>query len=258
MTELPPRFVLGVVAVLGAIVGSFLNVCIYRLPLRQSIVWPASACTACSRPLEWYENVPILSYAILRGRCRTCRTPFTIRYPIVEALTAAMFALAWWYYGPGLLFISRIVFGCALVVLFAIDLEHQLLPHAVTLPAIAVGFAFSFFTEPGWRASLVGIVAGFGILMAVFYGYLWARHIEALGMGDPKMLAMIGAFLGWQMMLVSLFAASFIGSLVGLLLIATRRGTMASKVPFGCFLALGGALAASVGPNLVHWYLGNL
>jgi leader peptidase (prepilin peptidase)/N-methyltransferase len=251
-------FPLVVVAVFGAIVGSFLNVCIYRLPLGKSIVWPASACARCGRALAWFENIPIVSYFVLRGRCRTCGERISPRYPIVEAITAAMFALAWWYYGPGVLLASRLVLGCALIVLFEIDREHQILPHAITLPGIAVGFAFSFFTEPGWASSLAGAVIGGGTLLGIAYGYYFLRHEEGLGMGDFKMLAMIGAFLGWPLTLLTLMMASVSGSIVGVFLILTQRGGMKSALPFGTFLALGAVIAATVGPDLVRWYLGLL
>ncbi|MBW8860755.1 MAG: prepilin peptidase [Acidobacteria bacterium] len=164
LAELPPALAITIVAMFGAIVGSFLNVCVYRLPLQKSVVWPASACTKCQRELLWYENVPVVSWIVLRGRCRTCATPISVQYPLVEAITAAMFGLAWWYYGPGALLVSRLLFGCALIVLFAIDLEHHLLPNVITLPGIVIGFAFSLFTEPGWEASLIGLVAGGGSL----------------------------------------------------------------------------------------------
>jgi leader peptidase (prepilin peptidase)/N-methyltransferase len=242
-------------AAFGAVIGSFLNVCIYRLPLQTSVVFPASACPHCRRELSWYENIPIVSWLVLLGRCRSCRAPIGVRYPIVEAITAVMFAAAWWYYGPTPLLASRLILGCALIVLFAIDLEHQLLPNAITLPGIVVGFLFSVFTEPGWLASVIGILVGGGVLLAVYYAWLWIRGVEALGMGDPKMLAMVGAFVGWKMALVTLMVGSFIGSLVGLGLILSGRGTMASKVPFGCFLALGAAGAATVGPAVLDWYL---
>jgi len=242
-------------AMFGAIVGSFLNVCIYRLPRHASIVWPASACPACNRPLSWFENVPVVSYVWLLGRCRTCRAAISSRYPIVEALTAGMFALGWWYYGPGPLLVSRLAFGCALIVLFAIDLEHHLLPNVITLPGIVVGFGFSLFTEPGWFASLLGIVLGGGVLFLVAEGYYWLRHEEGLGMGDVKMLAMIGAFVGWRLMLVTLMMASFAGSLLGLAILATRRGGMKYALPFGTFLALGAAAAVTVGSSLLEWYL---
>ena len=239
----------------GAVIGSFLNVCIYRLPHGRSVVWPPSACARCERPLAWYENVPILSFLVLRGRCRTCGERISFRYPVVEATTAVMFGLEWWYYGPGILLASRLVLGCALIVLFEIDREHQILPHAITLPGIAVGFAFSLFTEPGWASSLAGIAVGGGTLLAIGYGYYVLRHEEGLGMGDFKMLAMIGAFLGWQLTILTLMVASVLGSALGVLLILTRRGEMKSALPFGTFLALGAAFAATFGPGLVSWYL---
>ncbi len=243
-------------AAFGAIIGSFLNVCIYRLPLGKSVVWPSSACPACARELSWYENIPVLSYLVLRARCRTCAAPISIRYPLVEALTAAMFTAAWWYYGPQPLLAARLVFGCTLIVLFAIDLEHHLLPNAITLPGIVVGFLFSFFTEPGWEASLAGMLVGGGVLYGVAEAYYRVRHEEGLGMGDVKMLAMVGAFLGWKLTLVTLMMASLGGSVIGVLLIVTKRGSMKYALPFGTFLALGAVVAATVGPALLDWYLG--
>ena len=253
--DLPLPVGIAIAAAFGAVVGSFLNVCIYRLPLGKSVVYPPSACTNCARELLWYENVPIVSWLVLRGRCRTCGTPISFRYPLIEALTAAMFGLAWWYYGPGALVASRLIFGCALIVLFAIDLEHHLLPNAITIPGIIVGFVFSFFTEPGWEASLIGLLAGGGALYAIAEIYYRVRHEEGLGMGDVKMLAMIGAFLGWKLALLTLILASFAGTLIGIGLIVTRRGGMKYALPFGTFLALGAAAAAVVGPGLLEWYL---
>jgi leader peptidase (prepilin peptidase)/N-methyltransferase len=243
-------------ALFGAVIGSFLNVCIHRLPLGQSIVWPASACPSCHRALSWFENIPLASWLALGGRCRTCRGPIAFRYPVVELLTAVMCATALWYYGPSLLFVSRFVFGCALIVLFAIDLEHQLLPNAITLPGIVVGFLFSLMTGPGCLSSLLGIALGGGILFAVAEAYYRVRHEEGLGMGDVKMLAMVGAFLGWPATLMTLMMGSIAGSIVGVLLIALRRGDMKYALPFGTFLAMGAALSATVGPHLLVWYLG--
>jgi len=251
-------FALVSAAMYGAVVGSFLNVCIYRLPLSKSIVRPGSACARCGRLLAWFENIPIVSYVALRGRCRSCGERISLRYPTIEAITSAMFALGWWYYGPGVLLASRLVLGCALIVLFEIDRQHQILPHAITLPGIAAGFAFSFFTDPGWVSSLAGIVIGGGTLLAIGYGYYFLRHEEGLGMGDFKMLAMIGAFLGGPLTLLTLMMASMSGSIVGAFLILTRRGGMKSALPFGTFLALGAAIAATIGPGLMHWYLGLL
>ena len=247
-------FALTFAALFGAIIGSFLNVCIHRLPRNTSIVWPASACPSCGRSLSWFENVPIVSYVFLGGRCRTCRAPITARYPIVEGLTAALFALAWWYYGPGPLLASRLIFVCALVVLFAIDLEHHLLPNIITLPGIAIGFLLSFITPPGWQSSLIGIVIGGGVLYLIAEGYYLVRHEEGLGMGDVKMLGMVGAFIGWKLTLLSLMIASFAGTIVGIALIVTRRGTMKYALPFGTFLAIGAAASATVGQTILDWY----
>ncbi len=243
-------------AAFGAVFGSFLNVCIYRLPRSQSVVWPASACPHCGRLLAWFENIPIVSFLALRGRCRTCKGSIARRYPIVELLTAIMFAVAWWYYGPTTLLMSRLVFGSALIVLFAIDLEHHLLPNVITLPGIVAGLLFSLATEPGWLASVLGVLVGGGVLYALAEIYYRVRHEEGLGMGDVKMLAMIGAFIGWKLTLVALMLASLTGSVIGLLLIATGRGGMKHALPFGTFLALGAAAASTVGPAMLDWYLG--
>ncbi len=245
-----------VAALFGSTIGSFLNVCIYRLPRRVSIVFPRSACPHCGRALSWYENLPIVGYLALRGRCRTCRAPISPRYPIVEAMTAVMFAAGLWYYGPTIELISRLLFGCTLIVLFAIDLEHHLLPNVVTLPGIVVGFLFSLVSEPGWTESLIGIVFGGGILYAIAEVYYRVRHEEGLGMGDVKMLAMIGAFIGWKLALITLIVASLAGSVIGLGLIASGRGNMKYALPFGTFLAIGAAFAAVLGPGLLEWYLG--
>jgi leader peptidase (prepilin peptidase)/N-methyltransferase len=244
-----------VAGLFGAVIGSFLNVCIFRLPRGASVVWPASACPACGRSLAWFDNIPVVSYLALAGRCRSCREPISIRYPIVEALTALLFAGAWWLYGPSLLLAARLIFGCALIVLFAIDLEHHLLPNAITLPGIVIGFVFSLFTEPGWLASLIGILIGGGILYATAEAYYRVRGEEGLGMGDVKMLAMVGAFLGWQLTFMTLMLASLAGSVIGGALIVLQRGGMKTALPFGTFLAVGAALAATVGGPLLDWYL---
>jgi leader peptidase (prepilin peptidase)/N-methyltransferase len=248
-------FALTFAALFGALIGSFLNVCVHRLPRGASIVWPSSACPSCRRELSWFENVPIVSYAVLGGRCRTCKVPISVRYPVIEALTAMMFAAGWWYYGPGPLLASRLIFGCALIVLFAIDLEHHLLPNVITLPGIVIGFMFSFVNPPGWRDSLIGIVVGGGVLFLIAEGYYRIRHEEGLGMGDVKMLAMIGAFLGWQLTLLTLMLGSFAGTIIGVLMLATGRGTMKYALPFGTFLSIGAALSAAVGQSILDWYL---
>ena len=250
-----PLVFVALATLVGAIIGSFLNVCIYRLPLGHSIVFPPSACEVCTRQLSWYENVPIVSWLLLGARCRTCKASLSARHPLVEALTALMFGAAAWHYGPSALLASRLVFGCALIVLFAIDFDHHLLPNVITLPGIGVGLAFSVIAEPGWLASLIGAVVGGGSLWFIAELYYRVRHEEGLGMGDVKMLAMIGAFIGWQLMLLTLMMASVTGALVGLVVIALRKGDMKYALPFGTFLALGAVVATAIGPGLLGWYL---
>jgi leader peptidase (prepilin peptidase)/N-methyltransferase len=241
---------------LGLIVGSFLNVCIYRLPRRESVHWPGSHCTACNRPLSWYENVPIFSWLVLRGRCRTCGERISVVYPLVELITGVLFVAGYAIYGWTPMLAVRLAFACAMVVLFAIDLRHHLLPNVITVPGIVIGFLLSLFLPPGWKASLIGLIAGGGVLFAIAEGYYRLRGVEGLGMGDVKMLSMIGAFLGWKLMLVTLILGSFAGSLIGVGVIALGRGGMKAALPFGTFLAVGALTAAVAGDPLVEWYTG--
>ena len=245
-----------VLLMFGLAVGSFLNVCIYRLPRRESLNWPGSHCTACSRALAWYENLPLVSWLALRGRCRTCRAAISPMYPAVEAITGAVFVAGYFIYGWTPLLAVRLMFAAAMIVLFAIDLRHHILPNAITLPGIVIGFVLSFVLPPGWLASLIGLIAGGGILFAIGETYYRVRGIEGLGMGDVKMLAMIGAFLGWKLMLVTLVLASFAGSLVGIGVMLAGRGGMTFALPFGTFLAVGALAAAVAGDPILAWYLG--
>jgi leader peptidase (prepilin peptidase)/N-methyltransferase len=240
----------------GLAVGSFLNVCIYRLPRRESLNWPGSHCTTCNRALAWFENLPLVSWLALRGRCRTCRAAISPMYPAVEAITGAVFVAGYFIYGWTPLLAVRLMFASAMVVLFAIDLRHHILPNAITLPGIVIGFALSFVLPPGWLASLIGLLVGGGILFAIGEAYYRVRGIEGLGMGDVKMLAMIGAFLGWKLMLVTLVLASFAGSLVGVGVMLAGRGGMTFALPFGTFLAVGALAAAVAGDPILAWYLG--
>ena len=245
-----------VLLMFGLAVGSFLNVCIYRLPRRESLNWPGSHCTTCNRPLAWYENLPLVSWLTLRGRCRTCEAAISPMYPAVEAITGAVFVAGYFIYGWTPLLAVRLMFACAMIVLFVIDLRHRILPNAITLPGIVVGLALSVMLPPGWLASLIGLLAGGGILFAIGEAYYRVRHVEGLGMGDVKMLAMIGAFLGWKLMLVTLVLASFAGSLVGIGVMLTGRGGMTFALPFGTFLAVGALVAAVAGDPILSWYLG--
>ena len=240
---------------MGLAVGSFLNVCIYRLPRHESLLYPASHCPSCARPLSWFENLPLVSWLVLRGRCRTCRTSIGVQYPLVEAITGAVFVAAFVIYGWTPLLAARLLFACAMIVLFVIDLHHRILPNVITLPGIVTGLVISVFLPPGWRSSLIGLIAGGGVLFAIGEGYYRTRGYEGLGMGDVKMLAMIGAFLGWPLMLVTLVLASFAGSAVGIGLLVSGRGDMKAALPFGTFLAVGALVAAVAGHSFLAWYL---
>jgi leader peptidase (prepilin peptidase)/N-methyltransferase len=243
------------VTMLGLAIGSFLNVCIHRLPRGQSLVWPASRCPGCQTPLKLYDNIPVLGYLWLRGRCRSCRMPISLKYPVIEIVTGAVFLGSYLMFPPPLLF-QRLVFSCAMIVLFVIDLEHRILPDLITLPGIIAGFLFSFFMPPGWVDSLIGLVLGGGSLWLLGEVYFRLRHEEGMGFGDVKMLAMIGAFLGWKLMLLTLVLSSFVGSAVGIVMIASKRGSLKYALPFGTFLALAAIVAGAAGEELVNWYAG--
>ena len=243
------------VVVFGLVVGSFLNVCIYRLPRRESLNWPASHCTTCNRPLSWYENIPLASWLALKGRCRTCRAPISATYPIIEAITGVVFLAAYLLYGLTPLFAVRVAFAAAMIVLFVVDLQHRILPNVITVPGIVAGFLASLWLPPGWMSSLLGLLIGGGVLFAIGEVYYRTRGIEGMGMGDVKMLAMIGAFLGWPLMLLTLIIASFAGALFGGVMMASGRGGMQAALPFGTFLAIGALAAAVTGDPIISWYL---
>jgi leader peptidase (prepilin peptidase)/N-methyltransferase len=243
------------IAILGLIVGSFLNVVIHRLPLGRSIVWPGSACPGCGAPIRWYDNIPIAGWLALGGRCRDCKTTIPIRYPIVEMTTMLAFLACYWRFGAEPLLVPRLLLTASLIALFAIDLEHQLLPNAITLPGIVAGLAFSLFLPPGLRDSLIGAIAGGGVLWLI--GETWSRlrKVEAMGFGDVKMLAMVGAFLGWKMVIVAFVLSSIVGGAFAALLLAARRTTWTSAIPYGTFLAIAAFLASLWGEPLMNWYL---
>lgn len=252
----PEVFPLVVAGLFGLITGSFLNVVIYRLPRGKSVVWPASACGGCGRELRWFENIPIVSWVVLGAKCARCKAPISVQYPLVEATTAVLFVLVTWLTPAGPLLAARLIFVCGLVVLFGIDLEHQILPNSITLPGVAAGLIFSLAGPPGLRDSVIGVLLGGGVLYAIAAGYYLWRREEGLGMGDVKMLAMIGAFLGWQAVLLTLVLASLSGAVIGVAMMALQRGTMKYALPFGTFLALGALVAMLAGEPIVDWYLG--
>jgi len=247
---------IALLAVVGLAVGSFLNVCIHRLPREQSLNSPPSRCPHCEYRLRWFDNIPVVSYAILGGRCRKCRSRISIRYPIVELVTMLLFVVHGAVFGWTALLIPRLVFACAMVVLFAIDFEHHLLPNAITLPGVAVGLIASTVLPPGIIDALIGVLVGGGVLWLIGEAYFRYSGQEGMGGGDVKMLAMIGAFLGWKLVLVTLVLSSITGSMIGLVVIAIRKGGMKYALPYGTFLALGALVASLAGEAIVSWYVG--
>lgn len=245
---------------LGAAMGSFGNVLIHRLPLGQSIVSPGSRCPACGRSIRWFDNIPILSYLFLRARCRSCGSPISLRYPLVEALTGFLFAAVVWRFGVQTATVPMALFVWSLVVITFIDLDHRIIPDVLSLPGVAVGLGISLLPGfPGLLDSLVGVLAGAGSLFLVLFAYEKVMGEEGMGMGDVKLLAMIGAFLGWQALPVTILVSSLTGSLVGIVY-ARVRGEPVRKfpVPFGPFLALGALVHIFFGVELITWYLGRL
>ncbi|MDQ3486618.1 MAG: prepilin peptidase [Acidobacteriota bacterium] len=247
---------LAIVALFGLAIGSFLNVVIHRLPRGASIVSPGSRCPACGYALRAMDNIPVVSYLMLRGRCRQCGVRISPRYPLVEIATAALFVLHYFVFGWTPLLAVRLLFAASLVALFAIDLEHHLLPDAITLPGVGAGLLASLFLPPGIRDALIGVLAGGGVLWLIGEAYYRYAGEEGMGGGDVKMLAMIGAFLGWQLVIVTLVFSSIAGSLIGVLLIVTKRGGMKYALPYGTFLSIAALVASLAGAQIVEWYVG--
>lgn len=241
----------------GAAVGSFLNVCIYRLPRSMSIVFPPSACPECGSRIAPRDNIPILGWLLLGGRCRSCKGRISWQYPAVELLNGLLTLFLFFRFHLSPTFFVLFLFCSALVAVTFIDIEHQIIPDSISLPGIVVGFAVSFFLPwLGWKNSLIGIAAGGGSLLIVAWGYHLLTKKEGMGGGDIKLLAMMGAFLGWKAIPFIIFSSSLIGSVVGVSLMAARGKDSQLPIPFGPFLALGALLYIFFGRELIGWYLG--
>lgn len=249
-------FIISTLFVLGSVIGSFLNVCIVRIPHNMSIVYPPSHCPKCKKPIPFYYNIPILSYLMLGGKCRYCRAPIPLQYFIVELLTPVLLLVLFIHFGLSWSFIVSAFFISALIVITFIDLELHIIPDVISLPGIPVCFVCSFivpWTNP--VQSLIGILVGGGILYVFAAGYHLLTKKEGMGGGDIKLLAMIGAFLGWQGALLTLILAACTGSLIGILLIIAKGKDFKYAIPFGPFLAAGAWAALLFGDELIHFYL---
>ena len=226
--------------VLGAAVGSFLNVLIHRLPEEKSIVLPASHCPKCRHAIRLYDNIPIVSYLFLRGRCRNCGEAISLRYPLVEMLTAIMSLLVFWKFGLSLQYLCAFVFICSLIVITFIDLDHQIIPDVISLPGIPIFFlAAVFVMDLRFFDAFLGFLIGGGVLYSIAFLYELITKREGMGGGDIKLLAMIGSFLGWQSLLFILLISSFAGAVVGITIMIVKGQDMKYAVPFGPFLSLG-------------------
>ncbi|HSB33493.1 MAG TPA: prepilin peptidase [Nitrospirota bacterium] len=264
--------------VLGLFIGSFLNVCIVRLPRELSVVKPPSHCPVCKTPVRFYDNIPIISFLLLRAKCRNCGEPISWRYPLVELMNGLLYVWIVHEFPAGGEALLIMVFCSSLIVITFIDLDHQIIPDVITLPGMLVGLALAPFfmyplTDPlpfhlgefvphagryltGFLNSLIGLVLGGAPLLAI--GWIWEklRHVEAMGGGDVKFMAMVGSFFGWKGALLTIMLGALSGSVVGILLIMLKRQKMEKVIPFGPFLAAGALTNAFYGPDIVSWYLG--
>jgi len=252
---------MGIVAfAVGLIVGSFVNVCIYRLPRQESVVWPGSHCPHCQAPIRWYDNIPLLSFALLAGRCRRCRAPISWRYPLVEFLTAALFVQSVAAFGVSPRALQSLVLGTLLLIVFFVDLDHYIIPNRITYPGTIVGLLFAAVSDGrlDWRhaavAAVTALALGGGFVLVNVLS-AWIIGQEGMGMGDAKLAAMIGAFLGWPIGAVAILMGVFIGGAFGLGLLALRLKGRREQIPFGPAMAAGALAAMWWGPGLLNWYL---
>jgi leader peptidase (prepilin peptidase)/N-methyltransferase len=248
----------------GSVVGSFLNVCIYRIPRNESIIFPGSRCPSCNNPVRPWDNIPIISYIFLGGKCRHCRKSISPRYPLVEALNALFYCALLWRYGFGWNFALYCILISALVVITFVDLDFQIIPDRITIPGIPAGLLAGSLLLPdpfmrseqlGLAASVIGAASGF--LLYLFIAELSLRILkkEGMGGGDIKMMAMVGAFLGWKAVILTTFLGSLAGSIAGIFLIALKGRGKGSLIPFGPFLGLGAGISLFFGQEIITWYL---
>jgi len=242
---------------IGLALGSFLNVCIYRIPLKKSILFPRSFCPNCGAKIRAWDNIPLLSFILLKGKCRKCKSKISLQYPLVEFIASTLIVVTYWRFGWGWEFIGKSILGLLLIVIFFIDLKHRIIPDVVTLPGMALGFFFSFFVKsPSVLNSLIGILVG-GILFylsAVLGEVLFKK--ESMGGGDIKLAMMLGAFLGWQKILLVFLLAAVLGATVGgIALFLSKEVKKTKMIPFGPFLALGSILAIFIGDTLISAYI---
>lgn len=241
--------------IFGLCIGSFLNVCIYRIPKSESIMYPPSKCPGCYHMIKFYDNIPIISYLMLKGKCRNCGRSISPRYPMVEFLSG-LFALAVVFkFGLTLSAFVYFVFVACLLIITFIDIDYQIIPNVISLPGIGVFFAGSLLvSEVTIADSILGIITGSSILFLVAWTFKLITGREGMGQGDIKLMAMIGALIGWKGVLVTIFLSSLIGTLVGLVVMVVQKSDMKMSIPFGPFLAIGAICHIFFGPEMVLFY----
>jgi leader peptidase (prepilin peptidase)/N-methyltransferase len=253
-----------IIFLFGLIIGSFLNVCIYRIPRGLSIIIPSSRCPSCTTPIKPLDNIPIVSYIFLGGKCRHCKARISLRYPLVEFLNAVLYLIVLWKFGFGLHTVVYFIFSSALIVITFIDIDFQIIPDRITLAGIPLGFLAGSFLLPdpfvrssllGIKESLIGLVSGFGLFYFVALAGSAIFKKDALGGGDIKMMAMVGALMGWKTVILTTFLGSLTGSVFGITLMVLKGKNRATKLAFGPFLALGAIITLLFGQEISSWYL---
>ncbi len=247
-----------IAALFGLFIGSFLNVCIYRIARDESVVWPASHCPQCGTNIKPWDNIPVISYLILKGKCRNCSEPISIRYPVVELLSGLLAVSLLYRFGPGVPFLIYYLWACALLIITFIDLDIQIIPDRLSLGGIVAGLLVVYWLPVTYKDAVAGLVLGGSLLLAIIYGYYFFTKKEGMGGGDVKLLAMIGVFTGWQGVLFTVFAASLMGTVVGIPYGLIKQGTLKAAIPFGPFLALGALIYVFWGQQIIDWYFGFL
>jgi len=243
--------------IFGACIGSFLNVCIFRIPIKKSIVFPGSFCPGCKKSIPFYCNIPIVSYIVLQGRCKYCKTHISLRYPLIELLTAVFTVFLFFNFGLTSSMFFWLGFVCVLIVVSFIDFDHQIIPDVISIPGIFIFASSAFFIpEMSIIDVLIGIFAGGGVLYAIAFVYFTIRKKQGMGGGDIKLLAMIGAAMGVKGVLFTLFTGSLFGTIAGIFSIfLTKTGDRHFKIPFGPYLSAGAVLYIFYGDQMIQWYI---